>query len=194
MTCNHLVSPPVRTLLACCLALALASVPPAAHAEVLVWSADAPFAAGDVITVDFGAVLTGITNLDAVVTGIGGVQHWTIYQGVGNPTGTVPFEMFLDCDPVTEAGSAAGVSAWLPELEAFSYGLALAPAGDWSFLQDGRLTLAVDYVHGAFPDVPMCYGTGFTLPVIEHLDLIVTCETAVAAEAASWGAVKALYR
>jgi hypothetical protein len=194
MTRDPIVNPHVRSLLACCVVLALAGAAPAARAGSLVWSADTPFASGNTIAVDFGATLSGITGLEAVVTGIGGVQHWTIYQGVGNPTGTVPFEMFLSCAADGGGGSVAAASSWLPILEPFADSLAFAPAGDWTFLQDGALTLAVNYVHGAFPDVPMCYGTGYTLPVVEHLDLIVTFDSAVPTEGATWGAVKSTFR
>jgi hypothetical protein len=97
-----------------------------------------------------------------VVTGMGGVQHWIIYQGVGNPTGSVPYSLTLACRD---------------------------PGND-----DSAFTLGVTYVHAPFPDVPMCYGTGYTLPVVDHIDLIVTCDAAVPTASDSWGAVKAAFR
>ena len=94
---------PVMSVLTCaCTLVVLVGAAPfpgpsVADAAVLTWSADAPFADASTIAVDFGATLTGVTALEAVVTGMGGVQHWIIYQGVGNPTGSVPFNMALDC-------------------------------------------------------------------------------------------------
>lgn len=176
------------------LTLACALLPLAgAGAAVLTWGADDPFAAGATITVDFGATATGVTALDVVATGLGGVQHWIIYQGIDNPSGSVPFEMTLACldggpDP------HAGTSAWLPILAPFTEGLAFTPATDWTWLHDGVFTLEVSYVHGAFPDNPFCYGSGYELPTISRLDLVLTCEAAVATESGSWGAVKALFR
>ena len=172
-----------------CLALALAA--PAA-AEVLTWSADAPFAAGNTVAVDFGAALDDVTSLEAVATGMGGEQLWIIYQGIGNPTGSVPFEMFLEC---RDGGPAlAGSSLWLPLMAPFSGNLVFAPADDWSWLADGRFDLAVSYVHAPFPDNPFCYGYGYTLPEVAHLDVIVTCAQAVPAAVIAWGSAKAMYR
>lgn len=128
-----------------------------------------------------------------VATGIGGVQHWTIYQGIENPSGSVPFEMTLSCRD-GGADALAAAAAWLPILEPFTEGLAFAPAAGWGWLQDGAFDLSVDYEHGAFPDNPFCLGTGFELPVISRLDLVLTCDEAVATESASWGAVRALFR
>ena len=45
-----------------------------------------------------------------------------------------------------------------------------------------------------FPDNPFCYGYGYTLPVIDHLDLIVTCAQIVDVVPTAWGSVQALYR
>ncbi|MBK8164420.1 MAG: hypothetical protein IPK64_00495 [bacterium] len=176
------------------IALACLGLAVPAAATVLTWSADDPFAAGNTIVIDFGAAVSGVTALDAVVTGIGGVQHWTIYQGVENPTGTVPFEMTLACDPDPVAGSSAAVAVWLPILEPFSEGLTFTPAVDWTWLHDGVFTLEVSYVHGEFPLSPFCYGTGFTRPQVGHLDLVLTCEAAVHAEPRNWGATKSLFR
>lgn len=163
-----------------------------ATAEVLTWSADLPFAAGNTVAVDFGAQLTDITALEAVASGTGGEQRWIIYQGMGNPTGSVPFEMFLDCG---DGGSPlAGASSWLPLLAPFSNNLVFAPASDWLWLADGRFDLTVSYVHAPFPDNPYCYGYGYTLPEVAHLDLIVTCAQAVAAPTTAWGSVQALFR
>lgn len=179
-----------RERIACCLLLALLVATPATGAEVRTWSADAPFAGGPLITIDFGAELADITSLEAVVTGIGGAQDWVIYQGMGNPTGSVPFAMTLD-----GAGGSAVVSGdWMPILEPFTQNLLFAPAGDWAFLQDGVMTLGVTYVHDALPQYPMCYATGYTLPVISHLELIVTYGAAVPVEVSRWGEVKALFR
>lgn len=190
--CRHRPSPRLHCRRGPTLLLLLL-LAPLARAEVLTWSADAPFAAGNSVTVDFGARLTGITAVEAVVTGTGGEQRWIIYQGVGNPTGSVPFEMFLDVAPVG-GGGGGGASVWLPLLAPFAEGLSLAPVGDWTWLEDGMLTLDVSYVHAPFPDVPMCYGSGYTLPVVAHLDLVVTCAAAVPTEATSWGAIKAGFR
>ncbi len=168
--------------------------PSVAAAEVLIWSADAPFAEAATIAVDFGATLTGVTALEAVVTGMGGVQHWVIYQGVGNPTGSVPYSLTLACRDPGNDDSLADASAWLPLLKPFADSFVFAPATDWTWLQDGAFTLGVTYVHAPFPDVPMCYGTGYTLPVVDHIDLIVTCDAAVPTASDSWGAVKAAFR
>lgn len=173
------------------LASALTAGPPAA-AEVLTWSGDLPFAAGNTVAVDFGARLSDITAMEAVASGIGGEQRWIIYQGMGNPTGSVPFEMFLGCG---EGGSPlAGASSWLPLLAPFSNNLVFAPTADWSWLSDGRFDLTVSYVHAPFPDNPFCYGYGYTLPEIAHLDVIVTCAQAVPAAPTAWGSVKAMFR
>lgn len=170
--------------------VALLALP--APAAVFTWSADAPFTAGNTVAVDFGAQLTDITALEAVVTGTGGEQRWIIYQGMGNPTGSVPFEMFLACG---EGGpQLAGASQWLPLLEPFAGNLVFAPAGDWSWLADGRCDLAVSYVHAPFPDNPFCYGAGYTLPLIAHVDLIVTCASTVDVVPTAWGSLQALYR
>ncbi len=193
------IRPVVSALTCACTLVVLVGAAPfpgpsVADAAVLTWSADAPFADASTIAVDFGATLTGVTALEAVVTGMGGVQHWIIYQGVGNPTGSVPFNMALDCrDQGTDDG-VAGASAWLPLLKPFAESFVFAPATDWTFLQDGAFTLGVTYVHAPFPDVPMCYGTGYTLPVVDHIELIVTCDAAVATAHGSWGAVKAAFR
>jgi hypothetical protein len=179
-----------RERIACCLLLALLVATPATGAEVRTWSADAPFAGGPLITIDFGAELADITSLEAVVTGMGGAQDWVIYQGMGNPTGSVPFAMTLDGGD----GGAVVSGDWMPILEPFSHDLLFAPVGDWAFLEDGVMTLGVSYVHAPLPQYPMCYATGYTLPVIDHLELIVTFGAAVPVEVGSWGGVKALFR
>lgn len=176
--------------IACCLMLALLIAAPATAAEVRTWSADAPFAAGSMITVDFGATLADITSLEAVVTGMGGAQDWIIYQGMGNPTGSEPFAMTLNGD----GGGAMISDDWLPIRAPFSHDLLFAPVGGWGFLEDGVMTLGVSYVHAPLPMYPMCYATGYTLPVIDHLELIVTYGAAVPVEVGSWGGVKALFR
>lgn len=87
------------------------------------------------------------------------------------------------CYDRTGAGSSAAVE-----------GLAITPAVDWSWLHDGVLTLEVSYVHGEFPPSPFCHGTGFTRPQVGHLDLVLTCETAVDTQMRNWGAIKSLFR
>lgn len=167
-----------------------------AGADVLTWSADSPFLAGITVAIDFGARLTGITALEAVATGTGGEQRWFVYSGPGGVR-SEPYSMFLVCSDggVHDVGApTAGTSCWLPLLAPYTNTLAFAPAADWSWLEDGRFLLTVSFACEPSPDPAHIYPEGFTLPLVDHLDVAVSCAQAVAATPTAWGSVQALFR
>lgn len=166
-----------------------------AQAAVVSLSLDAPFAGGDVIDCDLGATVTDVTGVTIEMDGFAGEQRWICYV-TDNPTGSLPLDAILEFDRDVDSGaSAASTKFYLPVLTEFTASREVTPTEGWGFLADGHFTLTVRYVHEPyFAATPPCYGIGYTLPVIDHLVVTVTCASAVPTEVTAWGAVKGLYR
>jgi len=175
----------------------------AVWAETLVWGIDGHFAYGDVIDVDFGRQLTGISSVEMRIAGLGGGWNF-VCDFCCDPEdvlrGTVPFQLLFDFEPELAGGPGASTSYWTPVFEAFDVVLTpTATAGneDWGFLNDGVMSVALDEFVPPYPAPwPTCYGVGQGSygSEVERVEFIVDCATAVAAERSTWGTIKSLYR
>lgn len=177
------------------IALSVLTMDRPARAEVVTLSLDAPFAGGNVIDCDLGATVTDVTGVTVDMDGFAGEQRWICYV-TDNPTGSLPLDVILEFDRDAESGvSAASTQFYLPILTEFTASSEVTAAEGWGFLAGGRFTLTARYVHEPyFGSTPPCYGIGYTLPVIDHLVVTVTCASAAPTEVTAWGAVKGLYR
>lgn len=169
-------------------AFALIALASAASADVHVWSHPDPVFA-EPISVDMDAAFTGIVSVQVHMAGFGGGQFGWCEEIGGGYEQNFPLQVTLDLDGAT----AVYVSPYMQDYEV-TFDLELTPEQpDWTFLEDGAATLNLAISHTGEYDNYSCYATGYEILTAPTFEIIVTAG-AVPTEAASWTAIKSLYR
>ena len=157
--------------------------------ETVTWTVENP-PTYTPIAVDLEGTLGGISAVEVRATGYGGGQHGYCQKMSGED-----LDFWLSYEVTLRLDAASG-SFPAPLRADYDRSTALqAPAeGGWSFLEDGLATLTIEYDDHYEFDYVRCYPIGYEQFTVEQLTLTVTCETAVAAEPTTWGALKRIYR
>ena len=177
------MSIPRRLMLGIALCL-LVNVP--ALAETVTWTMnDVPIY--EDIAVDLGGTLNGIASITITAAG----QSGDLVLAYDDPiSGVVTYSMAW--------GLAISLSdaTFYGELPMHNVAFTYEEDGyaqSMEFLNDGTATLFIDYVESQMPQ-PGSWTQSQIAPVVDTLTITVECDSAVAAEQSSFGAVKALYR
>jgi hypothetical protein len=141
------------------------------------------------IPVDFGTTMSGITDVQARITGYSADREFLCTDS--------QLTWYESWWAEVEFSQERLVKFQLPDQSAFELNASIPlPDGtDWSDLQDGRIDLRFSSYNVTGSIGPLCYGSPQgPFPEYYVLILEVTCETAVANETGTWGSIKAFHR
>jgi len=163
-----------------------------AHGEVVTWTTDHQFNGQQGTMAYFDQNLIGVTEVRARVTGRGGIAN--IDCAESGESFATNWRFFVSFDY-----GGAGFVTNANEPFDLEQELTLGEGWDWQYLQRGYAFIMVDFFANLTPEEQMrgCdarYSLATDPVTIERLTITITCDSVVAAEGSSWGAMKALFR